>query len=98
MALIYKTFIKSIPGYQGDKMNLCIHSNNYFLFLISKSLRKENPIKTYHDLSASEEREIANDLQVCIIFLHSLHMVFFVSTDLEVKNEGQFLIDFFPDS
>lgn len=93
MALIYKTFIKSIPGYQGDKMNLSIHSNNYFLFLISKSLRKDNPIKTYHDLSASEEREIANDLQVCIIFL-----VFFVSTDLEVKNEGQFLIDFFPDS
>lgn len=74
-------------------MNLSIHSNNYFLFLISKSLRKDNPIKTYHDLSASEEREIANDLQVCIIFL-----VFFVSTDLEVKNEGQFLIDFFPDS
>lgn len=93
MVLIYKTFIKSIPGYQGDKMNLSIHSNNYFLFLISKSLRKDNPIKTYHDLSASEEREIANDLQVCIIFL-----VFFVSTDLEVKNEGQFLIDFFPDS
>lgn len=93
MVLIYKTFIKSIPGYQGDKMNLSIHSNNYFLFLISKSLRKDNPIKTYHDLSASEEQEIANDLQVCIIFL-----VFFVSTDLEVKNEGQFLIDFFPDS
>ncbi|CAH3194909.1 unnamed protein product [Porites evermanni] len=29
----------------------------------SKSLRKENPIKTYHDLSASEEQEITDDLQ-----------------------------------
>lgn len=29
----------------------------------SKSLRKEIPIKTYHDLSASEEQEITSDLQ-----------------------------------
>ena len=70
-----KVFFKLIPGYQDDKMNLSRHSNKYFLFLISKSLRKENPIKTYHDLSASEEQEITDDLQV-FIFMHSLHVVF----------------------
>lgn len=29
----------------------------------SKSLRKETPIKTYHDLTATEEQEITNDLE-----------------------------------
>ena len=71
-----KVFFKLIPGHQDDKMNLSRHNHMYFLFLISKSLRKENPIKTYHDLSASEEQEITDDLQVCFIFMHSLHMVF----------------------
>ena len=71
-----KVFFKLIPGYQDDKMNLSRHSNKYFLFLISKSLRKENPIKTYHDLSASQEQEITDDLQVCFIFMHSSPKVF----------------------
>lgn len=35
-----------------------------FLKLYSKSLRKETPIKTYHDLTATEEQEITNDLEV----------------------------------
>ena len=74
--LINFFFFKLIPGYQDDKMNLSRHNHKYFLFLISKSLRKENPIKTYHDLSASEEQEITDDLQVCFIFMYSLHMVF----------------------
>ena len=71
-----KVFFKLIPGYQDDKMNLSRHNHKYLLFLISKSLRKENPIKTYHDLSASEEQEITDDLQVCFIFMHSLPKVF----------------------
>ena len=37
------------------------------IFLPSKSLRKELPINTYRDLTKTEEEEITDDLQVCVI-------------------------------
>lgn len=50
--------------------------NFFFFFFHSKSLRKEQPINTYRDLTKTEEEEITDDLQVCVIIIFVDVLVF----------------------
>jgi len=51
-------------------------SFNFFFFFHSKSLRKEQSINTYRDLTKTEKQEITDDLQVCVIIIFVDVLVF----------------------
>ena len=63
------------PAVMWTSWSKLLANLSFVCFTCSKSLRKEIPIKTYHDLDKSEKKHITEDIQVGLCALETIKLV-----------------------